>query len=241
MAGADPADLEIQQIAMSECWAEQALKNVINSILTTTCATESELFLTDTDVKNNFRWDVACTHPYKGNRGSSSKPVHYNHLRNILVEEYGAIVVTGIEADDELGKQQTANTIIASIDKDLLMIPGLHYNLATKEFLYASDPGSLRLDRSGKKPALKGVGFKWFCAQMLLGDAVDNIVCINRMGPVKVYNLLNNVHEIKDMWDIITAVYESKESVARRDENATLLWMQRPEALTWQEYLENNL
>jgi len=61
---------------------------------------------------------------YKANR-TAPKPKHLDDLRRWAVEQLNAEVATdGLEADDLLGINQTEDTIICSLDKDLLQIPG---------------------------------------------------------------------------------------------------------------------
>lgn len=244
-AGVDKDTLEIQQLAKDHNFVNMALRNTIMGIVKGTGESGIEIFLTDKDVRNNFRNDTAISYPYKGNRGKQPKPVHYDYIRNTLLNMYNANEVTGYEADDELGLWQTdpkvqrcINTIIASIDKDLLMIPGMHYNINTKETIEASDPGYLEVVRTGSKAKLKGYGFKWFCAQMLLGDDVDNIVGIKRYGPVRVYKVLEKSKTPKQMWEEVVKVYKAKATMDRLDENANLLWIMRTDAKTYKDYLE---
>ena len=45
-----------------------------------------------------------------------------------MQSRYGAQVIDGMEADDALALAQTDKTAIATIDKDLLMVVGRHYN-----------------------------------------------------------------------------------------------------------------
>ena len=47
---------------------------------------EWHMFLTG---KNNFRYEIAVTVPYKGNRVDKPKPKHLAFLRNYLVKEWG--------------------------------------------------------------------------------------------------------------------------------------------------------
>ena len=57
-----------------------------------------EVYLTGS---NNFRFDIAKSYPYKGNRESSEKPKHLKHVRDYLINKFGAIVSEGEEADDQ--------------------------------------------------------------------------------------------------------------------------------------------
>ena len=71
---------------------------------------------------------------YKANRKDKPKPKHLQLLRTYLTEHWNAVLANGCEADDLLGVHQTDNTVICSIDKDLLQIPGTHYNWVRGEF-----------------------------------------------------------------------------------------------------------
>ena len=53
--------------------------------------------------KDNFREKVATILPYKGNRDPLHKPKYYKEIREYLKDAYGAQVVDGQEADDEIG------------------------------------------------------------------------------------------------------------------------------------------
>lgn len=151
---------------------------------------------------------------------------------------YDENITRRIYAPVESLTEEPNRTIIASIDKDLLMLPGRHYNINTKEVILSTDPGSLTLKRTkSNKLDLKGTGFKWFCAQMLLGDAVDNIIKPKKgLGPRKVYNLLNKLDTKESLWKEVSKHYTCKE---RQHENAQLLWILREEGKTYKEYLND--
>lgn len=126
-----------------------------------------KMYLTTSKIEKNFRAEIAKTMPYKGNR-TAEKPFYYNKIRKLLVEEYGAILVDGQEADDAIGieqykiAKQNGNfewTYIATIDKDLRILEGYHYHLNSRSLDYVSHEE----------------GLKRFYAQLLTGDSVDNI------------------------------------------------------------------
>lgn len=96
--------------------------------------------------ENNFRYDIAKTKPYKGNR-KSEKPFHYDNVKWYIISRYNAIIVDGMEADDAMAIHQLrdfyqfygskdnlkqvmplCNTVICSRDKDLDQVPGWHYS-----------------------------------------------------------------------------------------------------------------
>ena len=80
-----------------------SVKKLIESILEDTKATDCRIFLSG---KTNFRDEVAVTKPYKGNRDDMHKPLHYQEIRDYLVNVWQAEVVEGMEADDSLSIEQ---------------------------------------------------------------------------------------------------------------------------------------
>lgn len=122
-------------------------------------ATESEEFILFLSGKKNFRKKLAVTKPYKGNRNKEDRPLTEKEAKAYLIDEYGAVQTDGVEADDALGMHQNDGTIICSVDKDLLQIPGLHYNWRKDKIV--------EIDcRTGNYNLYK---------QVLQGDKVDNI------------------------------------------------------------------
>ena len=163
---------EVQPLAH----ALQIVKQAIDGILE---ATEADDFIVYLSGTGNFREEVAVTHEYKGNRKDARKPVHYDAIRTYLIEQYGAEVIDGQEADDALGiflTKDIKNHICCSIDKDLLMVPGLHYNWVKKEFTYID----------------KTTGLINFFKQLLTGDDIDNIKGLNKIGEKTADTILCN-------------------------------------------------
>ena len=97
---------------------------MIKSIMEDTQSEVAKIYISSDD-KSNFRYTVAKTKPYKGNRVGVHKPIHLAALKEHLITKHQAIVVTGQEADDAMGIEQyratVGSTIICSIDKDMLM------------------------------------------------------------------------------------------------------------------------
>jgi len=141
------------------------VRNEIDKLLQKFDTDKAEVYLTG---KNNFREDIAVTKPYKGTR-QSLRPYYFTHIRRYLVDHYGAKVVDGYEADDEVSIQQTKDdrpTIIVSNDKDLKNTPGYLYS-SMKDELYFVTPRYAEYH---------------FWMQMVVGDTVDNIPGIPRRG-----------------------------------------------------------
>jgi len=170
---------------------------------------EGKIYLTG---KDNYRIKAAITHPYKGNR-KSDKPEHYTAIREYLINVWGAIVIDGMEADDAMGINQTEETCICTIDKDLDMIMGWHYNW-----------------RKGKKYWVTQEEADYsFHLQMLTGDAVDNIKGIRGVGPKKAEKVLVGL-DFGERLIKIKEMYQSHFGDAwktRYYENEKLLWILR--------------
>ena len=175
-------------------------------------------FLTDTQ-PSNFRYGFAVTYPYKGNR-SGAKPVHYDYLRTLLVQDYGFDVVYGEEADDAISKAATADpdTIIVTIDKDLDQVPGRHYNFVTRKYYEVTEQEGIRN----------------FYKQLLTGDRVDNIVGLNRVGPLTAVKILQGRETPEDMFKAVVEAYRERgEAYDRIIENGRLLWLRRYDGELW--------
>ena len=195
-----------------------SMDNYIEEILHGSECSEYEVFLTG---KNNFR--KALYPAYKANR-KAPRPKHYDALRKHLIEIEGAHVSNGQEADDELGIRQTYETIICSIDKDLLMIPGRHYN-----FVHRKHSEITELE-----------GRHNFYMQLLTGDPTDNIPGIYKVGPVKATSMLAGCQEIHEYNEAVLKAYKDyfshcTESDVIKHINiiGRLLWIRREEGEEW--------
>jgi DNA polymerase-1 len=185
----------------------------MRDILEETRAPKYELYLSG---DTNFRKQV--NPEYKANR-KEEKPVHLNAVKDFLVREWNASTTQGYEADDALGFNQTANTVICTIDKDLLMVEGNHYNFVKKEWQTVT--------------ALEGL--QHFYRQALIGDTVDNIFGIRGLGPAKSAKIINHLDNEKDMYNAVCKLYNDPD---RLDMNLNCLWIWRNEWELWEDRFE---
>ena len=115
-------------------WIAQARADqMMQDILADTGSTSYSVYLTGS---GNFRREIAPS--YKANR-PDSRPKHWEAVREFLVTQHKAVVCNGFEADDQLGIDQDKThgaTVICSIDKDLLQIPGKHMTKESKHCTY---------------------------------------------------------------------------------------------------------
>lgn len=198
--------------------------------------------------KPNFREGVAKQKGYKENRKGSVKPLHYDNLTEYILAKYDCVMAEGLEADDLLSiyqREALANnpdptTIICTRDKDLRMVPGMHFGWECgKQSQFGpelvSGLGRLKpiyrgVNRKGEPELveLKGTGMIFFGAQLLVGDAVDNIPGLPRCGVKKAYPALKDVTTIDEMFLVIKGLYVAKygeDWEAELLEQGRLLWM----------------
>lgn len=119
---------------------------------------------------------------YKGNRKDTVPPATLNDLRAYLTTTYtDTRIFYKVEADDAmsyvmscLDSYQKTKVIMAGIDKDLLQIPGTHFNWVKNEF-------NLVFPRDAELFLKK---------QLLCGDRTDNVHGLPGIGEVKAGKLL---------------------------------------------------
>ena len=189
------------------------------------------LFLSP-DGRENFRYKVAQTLPYKGNR-TAPKPKHFNEMKDYIKMKYPHVVAVEEEADDAIGKESTrldGDCVIVSADKDLRMLPGWHWEMNDTEHpFFATDFGYLMLQkRKGKRLQLIGTGEMWFYAQTLLGDKADNIPGVKGMGDKKVFELLHDAKSKAQLVERVIKCYQDNGlSLQQLAEVEELLWIRR--------------
>lgn len=183
---------------------------LIRDILSVTGADEHIIYLSG---GTNFRHTV--NPEYKANRKDMERPPYLQEIREFLVTEWKAIVCDGIEADDALGINQTSDSFICSLDKDLLQIPGMHYNFVKQEW----------------KQVEPWDGLKFFYEQLLVGDTVDNIFGIYGIGPKKAQKALAWCETEYEMFEVVRDMYNDD---VRLLMNGQCLKIQQTEGELWQ-------
>lgn len=161
----------------------------------------------------NFRKQIYPE--YKANRKDKPKPKWLQDIREFLKENWNAQVTSGCEADDQLGVKQNEQTIICSIDKDLLQIPGRHYNWVKSEFYNQTLLG----------------GIRHFYEQLLQGDRGDNIPGLDGIGPKKAQRFLEGCETEQDMFNLCLKLYKGDINTLVR--NGKLLWIWRKDNDIW--------
>lgn len=185
--------------------------------------------------EGNWRYDIFPE--YKANRKNIDKPIWLEDVREHALLKYKAEIVNDIEVDDRCGirlTQEGYDAICVSLDKDLLTVPGQHYNFVKKERKLISPLDALRT----------------FYKQVITGDGSDGVPAFDgkmrSATPQFIQTLLNpidNMTEETDIWKYVLSVYidfygnplniqHAKDKAIR---NARVLWIQKEENDVWQE------
>ena len=170
---------------------------------------------------DNFRKDLYK--PYKSNRPTLDKEIKekLNFLFKYAISQ-GAVPAHGMEADDLVAiwayeaRESDDQYVICGIDKDLLQIPGNHYNYTKDTWQFVDD------DQAHKSLML----------QCLTGDNTDNIPGLKGIGPKKAEKILQGV-PAERRWNMVKKTWrESDASLKQLDISYKLLRM----LTTWKDY-----
>jgi 5'-3' exonuclease len=183
-------------------------------------------------------WRKQIYPEYKANRKDMKRPTYIEDVREILVAQYNAKVINDMEVDDVCGIRMTQlqaeglSPVCVSLDKDLLQIPGKHYNFVKQKHTFVSP-----LD-----------GLRSFYKQVITGDASDNVPAFDgkfRTALPKfvaaLLQPLDSMTEEVDMWNYVVEQYEnfygnplSPHAVNMAKRNASVLYIKRTWEDEWQ-------
>lgn len=216
-------------------WSERYLEpveNALHNVRSVINGTIEKLEANEEDVRvylsgpTNFREGIAKTRIYKGNRDPDHKPQHGEAIREFMARHWDVAVSDGEEADDLIGYEHYRmwlhdeySSVIASVDKDLDMIPGLHYNFV-KEEAYTISPEEAEYN---------------FCFQLLMGDSTDNIPGLPKVGRQKAHDILENVQP-EEWFEQVVREYASRAPDPWWEyllEQGRLLWIRRNPNELW--------
>lgn len=211
-------------------YALKSTRSAVEQIMFDVNADSVELFLTGA---GNYRIGLDDDYPYKGTR-KSEKPLHFQPIKDYMVETLGAIVFEGEEADDALGYYACQDGWgIATLDKDLDGVPGWHYNWRRKEVYMVSPEDADR----------------FFYKQLLTGDSTDNIPGLFKRTGVKAmkktFEPLESMDDPQEMYEHVRQVYIDAAYSQRMSSDVTdierwlltqarSLWIRRERGQTWE-------
>lgn len=195
------------------------VESLLDELLTKTGADSYRAFLSG---KTNFRKSIYPE--YKANR-TAPKPVHLEALREYALDKQNAeLAPDTLEADDALGINQTDDTMIVSLDKDLLMVPGKHFSWEIK------GKGWNKPDKFFTQDVIGGM--RLFFEQCLKGDTADNIKGIEKIGDKRAKALLADCITEQEMFDTVRDAYSNDDEFIM---NASVLWIMQHEEDVWKD------
>jgi 5'-3' exonuclease len=165
---------------------------------------------------------------YKANRTDKVPPMWLEDCREYVITKYNAKIVNDVEVDDMCGIRMSylhttdVVPVCVSLDKDLLQIPGKHYNFVKQEFNTTTAVEGLRI----------------FYKQIILGDLSDNVpgydgkyrsTCPKFIDTMQ--RPLDELSEEAEMYDHVCDVYGG--DVATVNLHAQLLYVLRKENEFW--------
>ena len=179
---------------------------------------------------------------YKEQRAKAKKPVYISEMLDEIILKYnysynGVSVQTHAaraewgEADDYVSCLAWINIynntpyIIAGCDKDLLQIPGLHYNYLKKTTKEISPEEANRN----------------FFIQLLMGDVADSVPGLKGIGHKRATYILGGLNTPEDMYEAVKNAYinhynndfTTDEIAEMIYERANKLWLRRKDDEIW--------
>lgn len=214
--------------------SRRILKSKIDLLKDAAGAESILLHMTASGSTKGNRAVIAYTKPYQGQR-KGHRPKNWQYLRDYMAEGLAGPIKQWFdrEADDGFGfiSEHCPGDVIATRDKDMRMLPGLHLNWDTYELVEVK-PDVFGVEHGGKL-----YGHKWIWTQMLWGDAADNIPGLPKhpdfprgVGEVAAGKLLAFADDDDSAAQAVSQAYEAHwgdEWADRYVEQASLLWIRR--------------
>jgi len=159
----------------------QTIDGFIDNVVRETQVSNLAMFLSG---KKNFRYDMAKTKPYKGNREKIIRPDYLGDAKDYIESCYGGYIEKNYEADDCIASFMIQNEGVAhaGIDKDIRQVEGWHYNFVKKHWEHTNEEDSiLKLYR-----------------QVCMGDSSDHIPGLPRIGEKKAEKAIQYYESARD-------------------------------------------
>ena len=155
-------------------------------------------------VKGNGNYRQQIFPQYKKHRTQPPQILPYLYKWLINSSDYNVIVAHGQEADDAISieawkrfrnKRKRDSYVVCSVDKDLIQIPGLHYDM------YHTRDRTFYVGRKESEAFL--------CHQLLTGDRTDNIQGIRGIGDVTASRILEKERKLKKKKKLVLGAWAS--------------------------------
>ncbi len=196
---------------------------------------------------DSFRVGLSTVLKYKGNRDGLIKPVYLQPVVKYMQEKYNCEVVTGIEVDDRVVIEATADkdAIIIGEDKDYRGCQVNFYDFNNEVLHTPSGLGHLELTntKAGNKKYI-GNGVLMFYFQVLSGDASDNYKANSasdlKWGDAAAYKALKDCKTVREAYETVVSCYKKLYPALKKvphwngDKNSEL-------SVDWKYMLEENI
>lgn len=181
--GGDTDDDCIWHVTANETKARTAARLEIEELRDLAKADEVVVVLSD--ASHNWRQDVLPS--YKANRAGKPRPIILPQMRQFLRDAFDAVERPSLEGDDVLGiyaglKSRYPRLVIATRDKDLRGVPGLHMRMHDANPV-VEEVTPAEADR-------------FFWKQGLMGDVTDGYTGCPGFGPKAAEEWLEEPYEL---------------------------------------------
>lgn len=230
---ADIIGYRVGFMALKSSWGEQLTINTFHNWINDICDELNgvpSLYFTGKGPR--YREQFANEIPYKQSREGKERPLFLPEVTQYAFNTFPCCVSNSTwgEADDLIAcaahkSGSFDDYVVVSIDKDLNMIPGNHYNPVKKEQYCVS----------------KEEAYMFFFKQLLAGDKTDDIPGIRGIGLTKAAKLLKGSESSPEKaFDCVLDTYNRHYPDSSKDEIATmiynranLLWLRRTHEEVW--------
>jgi 5''-3'' exonuclease (including N-terminal domain of PolI) len=247
--------------------------NLLDAFRAATGATKIIVHNTAKGCQKGERYLIATVKPYQGQRDTGRKPKNHGYLQDWLMSYEGPLFRTKNwatrEADDGIAAcahyavgRNPGYIAIATADKDLRMLPGLHIDWLKRNLVRVM-PGAydvvgpeIEKIKAGVviKERGKQYGLKFFFMQLLMGDTADNCpglpeyrsynakseTTYKKLGEKTAYDLLDDCPDIlsavNQVCDLYFENYHREQRWAARRGDGFTEWADRlaeQAALMW--------
>lgn len=189
------------------------------------CKAESAIVhLTHKDSKKAYRGNIIGAKSYQDNRKNASRPKLLHELREAvstpenIPNSYTCTLHRVVEADDAVmidSYKLKENGVVWSDDKDLRQTPYNFYDPKLRKIIQADGLGELWVHTTeAGNQSLHGVGRLFFWAQMLMGDAVDNVRGLDKfygkmIGWSRTFEVLEEFNFTEDESEVANLVLDA--------------------------------
>lgn len=198
--------------------AIEKVDTILKNIFSHTGVNNYVIILKSSENYFNYRKIIEPT--YKKTRNKDA-PKFHDDVKKYIINNYNCYIINGAESDDVYASlmvnfKEISNLqpIGVSIDKDLLIVPGYHYNYDKKTYVDIQDPmGDITHDVKTNK--VKSWGKLRLYQMLLQGDAADNVKGIQGIGQIRSFHILRRVkNDNNSCFQIVKSYYtRNKEGI----------------------------